>query len=153
MSYKYTITQEESTLRTKLTYEFSANDEDDLVEELNCFIRSIGYTESGYLTLVNEDDCLHDDLESEVEQSVNYRNPEVEGFMNFEFAEEGQGQTDYNFTAEDVDTIADKASFYQTPQFPFPLDRPSQPTYRVDSGLYSNTEYQLNKSSNGYYGA
>jgi len=143
MQYKYTIIQEEKTSKSKLTYEFSANDEDDLVQELNCFIRSIGYTESGYLTLVNEDDALYDDLDSEVEQSDKSRNPEVEDFMNFEFTE-GQGQTEYTFTSSDADKIADKSESIAS-TWPFPLDRPSDQTYRVDSMYETNGK--------GYYGA
>jgi hypothetical protein len=69
---------------------------------------------------------LYDDIDSEVDQyDSNYRNPEVEGFMNFEFPleKEGKGQMDYSFTSSDMDSI---------------VDRPSQPTYRVDSIYTTN---------------
>ena len=49
MNYKYTIIQENRNTKNKLTYEFAANDEDEMVEELNSFMHSIGFAESGNL--------------------------------------------------------------------------------------------------------
>ncbi len=158
MSYKYIIIQEENNNKTKLTYEFTASDEDDLVEELNTFIRSIGYTESGYLTLVNDEE-FEDDLESEVEDSINFgrseMNPDIETYKNFEFPlssyEEGQGQMDYNYTPDYEQT--NQYEMYGknevTATFPFPLDRPSQSTYRVDSIYNTDTSNVQHE----YYGA
>lgn len=135
MSYKYTIIQENTNTKNKLTYEFVANDENEMVEEFNSFMVSIGFAQSGYLSLVNDNDNgLYDDIDSEVEQSYNWKDPEIESYKNFEFPlhEEGQGQTDYTFVSSDADSIAEKSNQLAS-TWPFPLDRPSQPTYRVDS--------------------
>ena len=135
MSYKYTIIQENTNTKNKLTYEFVANDENEMVEEFNSFMVSIGFAQSGYLSLVNDNDNgLYDDIDSEVEQSNNWKDPEIESYKNFEFPlhEEGQGQTDYTFVSSDADSIAEKSNQLAS-TWPFPLDRPSQPTYRVDS--------------------
>ena len=72
--------------------------------------------------------------DAEVEQSNNWKDPEIESYKNFEFPlhEEGQGQTDYTFVSSDADSIAEKSNQLAS-TWPFPLDRPSQPTYRVDS--------------------
>ena len=40
MSYKYTIIQENTNTKNKLTYEFVANDENEMVEEFNSFMVS-----------------------------------------------------------------------------------------------------------------
>ena len=157
--YKYTIIQEQKETKTKLTYEFSASDEDDLVEELNSFIRSIGFTESGYLTLVNDEE-FEDDLDSEVENTIPFGkpdvheiNPELEGFKNFEYPlssyEEGQGQLDYTYTPDYEQTNKYEMYGDLPSTWPFPMDRPSQPTFRVDSdSLYNNANVQ-----HDYYGA
>ena len=153
MSYKYTITQENTNNKTRLTYEFSAEDETDMVEELNTFMVSIGFAQSGFLQLVDDGEDLIDDLDSEVREFYGEsRNPDVEGFMNFEFPE-GQGQTDYNFYSSDMEMIAEKSQENgQTySSWPFPLDRPSQSTYRVDSIYTTNSEEP--KSDTTYYGA
>jgi len=157
MSYKYTIIQENKITKNKLTYEFAANDETEMVDEFYSFMRSVGFCESGYLTLVNDqDDSLYDDLESEVNKTYsNDVNPEMETYKNFEFSleeninydscDDGQGQTEYTFTSSDADKIADKSESLAS-TWPFPLDRPSNETYRVDS-LYETN------GTKGYYGA
>ena len=150
MSYKYTIIQENTDTKTRLTYEFSANDENEMVEEFNSFMVSIGFAQSGYLTLVNDtDNSLYDDLDSELnEYEEEYRNPEIETYKNFEFPlhEEGQGQTEYTFVSSDADSIAEKSKQLSS-TWPFPLDRPSEQTYRVDS------IYETNNDDKTYYGA
>ena len=45
MSYKYTIVQENVDNKSRLTYEFSAEDETEMVEELNSFMVSIGFAQ------------------------------------------------------------------------------------------------------------
>ena len=148
MSFKYTIIQENRDTKNKLTYEFAAQDEHEMVEELNCFMHSIGFSESGNLQLTNnDDDFLYDDLESEVQDSFDFGkpeiNPEIESYKNFEFPldrnyydtnmyEEGQGQTEYTFVSDDADSIAEKSKQLAS-TWPFPLDRPSEQTFRVDS--------------------
>ena len=57
---------------------------------------------------------------------------------------EGQGQTEYTFVSDDADSIAEKTQLSST--WPFPMDRPSQPTFRVDS-IYENN------ANVSYYGA
>jgi hypothetical protein len=140
--FKYKIIQEDNNTKAKLTYEFTANNEDEMVEELNCFMSSIGFAQSGYLSLVQDDDSLYDDIDSEVQDSFNFGkpeiNPEIETYKNFEFPfdnnmyEEGQGQTEYTFVSNDADKIAENSKQLSS-TWPFPLDRPSQPTFRVDS--------------------
>ena len=74
-----------------------------------------------------------DDLDSEVlELSDEYVNPDIESYKNFEFPI-GSGQMDYSYDSSDMNNIYENSQ--QT--FDFPLDRPSQPTYRIDS-LYSD---------------
>ena len=78
MSFKYTIIQENRDTKTKLTYEFAAQDEHEMVEELNCFMHSIGFAESGYLMLTdNQDQSLYDDLDSEVQDSFDFGRSEI----------------------------------------------------------------------------
>ena len=149
MQYKYSIVQENINDKSKVTFEFTAVDEDEFVDNISSFMNMIGWNEGGRLEMVNTS-SLYDDIDSEVnEYDSNYRNPEVEGFMNFEFPlhEEGKGQMDYTFTSADADSIAEKHpnSLYAT--WPFPSDRPSQPTYRVDS------IYTTNGDEPTYYGA
>jgi len=151
MSYKYTIIQENTDNKARLTYEFSANDEIEMVDELNCFMVSIGFGQSGYLTLIPNDDGLYDDIDSEVNEYNDYVNPEVQDYMNFEFpVEHGQGQTEYNFNSLDADKIVEKSQSAAT--FAFPLDRPSQPTYRVDS-IYETNNSDDTQYDTQYYGA
>lgn len=160
MSYKYTIIQENNNTKTRLTYEFAANDEDDMVTELNCFMNSIGFVESGYLALINDEE-FDDDLDSEVEETIHFGkseiNPELESYKNFEFPigynkdyemyGEGQGQTEYTFVSDDADKIAEQSkNIYST--WPFPLDRPSGQTYRVDDSIYNTDNANVL-----YYGA
>ena len=147
MSYKYTIIQENTDNKARLTYEFSANDETEMVDELNSFLSSIGFDQSGYLSLIPIDDGLYDDIDSEVEEYSDHINPEVQDYMNFEFpVEYGQGQTEYNFVSTDTDKIAEMSQ--SAASFPFPLDRPSQSTYRVDSIYETNSNDETK-----YYGA
>lgn len=152
MSYKYTIIQEHTDTRTKLTYEFSAHDEDDMVDEFNTFMKSIGFAESGYLTLVNDED-IDDDLDSEVMDSFDFgrseMNPELEGFKNFEFpVEEGKGQLYNPYVTQNhqYELYGDIKPEELAATWPFPLDRPSESTYRVDS----NYDYESNVT---YYGS
>ena len=134
MQYKYSIVQENINDKSKVTFEFTSVDEDEFVDNISSFMNMIGWNEGGRLEMVNT--CsLYDDIDSEVnEYDSNYRNPEVEGFMNFEYPldREGKGQMDYTFTSSDMDSI---------------VDRPSQPTYRVDS------IYTTNGDEPTYYGA
>ena len=155
MSYKYTIVQENNNDKTKLSFEFLASDEDEFVENLTSFMHSVGWILDGSVKIDYEE---YDDLDSEVREFDGYpwaeksRNPEVEGFMNFEFPE-GQDQADYKFYSNDVEMIAEKSQENgQTyASWPFPLDRPSQSTYRVDSIYTTNSEES--KSDTTYYGA
>ena len=124
MQYKYSIVQENINDKSRVTFEFTSVDEDEFVDNISSFMNMVGWNEGGRLEMVNTS-SLYDDIDSEVDQyDSNYRNPEVEGFMNFEFPleKEGKGQMDYSFTSSDMDSI---------------VDRPSQPTYRVDS-IYTN---------------
>ena len=110
MSYKYTITQENKDNKARLTYEFSADDETEMVEELNTFMVSIGFAQSGFLQLVDDEDVI-DDYDSESE-----------------------GQTEYGYS--------DQTNIYVDQQlYPYPMDRPSQATYRVDSYDTANVQY------------
>ena len=148
MSYRYTIIQENTNNKTKLTYEFAANDENEMVEEFNSFMVSIGFAQSGYLSLVDDNDVgLYDDIDSEVQESYDWKNPEIESYKNFEFPlhKEGQGQTEYTFVSSDADSIAEKSKQLHS-TWPFPLDRPSEQTYRVDS------IYDTNNEDKTYYG-
>ena len=134
MQYKYSIVQENINDKSKVTFEFTAVDEDEFVDNISSFMNMVGWNEGGRLEMVNTS-SLYDDIDSEVnEYDSNYRNPEVEGFMNFEYPldREGKGQMDYTFTSSDMDNI---------------VDRPSQPTYRVDS------IYTTNSDEPTYYGA
>tara|TARA_R100001480_G_scaffold146922_1_gene145657 strand:- start:167 stop:604 length:438 start_codon:yes stop_codon:yes gene_type:complete len=139
MSYKYTIVQENDNDKTKLSFEFSASDEDEFVENLTSFMHSAGWILDGSLKVDYDE---FDDLDSEVsEYSNEYRNSDVEGFMNFEFPE-GKNESLYNYTSDDMEMIAEKSQengqTYST--WPFPSDRPSQPTYRVDSIYATNSD-------------
>ena len=144
MQYKYSIVQENINDKSKVTYEFTSVDEDEFVDNISSFMNMVGWNEGGRLEMVNTS-SIYDDIDSEVDQyDTNYRNPEVEGFMNFEYPitptyESGGGQMDYSFTASDMDSLAST--------WPFPADRPSQPTYRVDS------IYTINEDEPSYYGA
>ena len=134
MQYKYSIVQENINDKSRVTFEFTSVDEDEFVDNISSFMNMVGWNEGGRLEMVNTS-SLYDDIDSEVDQyDSNYRNPEVEGFMNFEFPleKEGKGQMDYSFTSSDMDSI---------------VDRPSQPTYRVDS------IYTTNGDEPTYYGA
>ena len=140
--YKYTIIQEDVSSKSKLSYEFSAHDEDEFVENITSFMHSTGWIIDGSLEINYED---FDDIDSEVnEYETEYRNPDVEGYKNFEFPI-GSGQMHYNFDASDMDNIYESSQ--QT--FDFPMDRPSQPTYRIDS------LYEVSNTANAslYYGA
>ncbi|WP_286930365.1 hypothetical protein [Marinobacter sp.] len=150
MSYKYTIVQENTANKTKMSYEFAAQGEDDLVEELNVFMSSIGFANSGYLAFVEDEDII-DDVDSESESIYSTFNsdvnPDVETYRNFEFPissydEAGQGQVDYNYTS-DYEQTYNGYDLYSSSQatFPFPMDRPSQATYRVDSFDTANVQY------------
>ena len=132
MSYKYTIVQENNNDKTKLSFEFSASDEDEFVENITSFMHSARRIHDGTIKV---DYDIYDQLDSELTEYTNeYRNPDVEGFMNFEYTE-GQGQTEYNFNSNDMEKIAEKSqkNSQTYASWPFPLDRPSQSTYRVDS--------------------
>ena len=137
MQYKYSIVQENMNDKNKVTFEFTAVDEDEFVDNISSFMNMVGWNEGGRLEMVNTS-SIYDDIDSEVnEYDSNYRNPEVEGFMNFEYPitstyDSGGGQMDYTFTSSDMDNI---------------VDRPSQPTYRVDS------IYVTNDDEPSYYGA
>ncbi len=148
MTYRYIIIQENTVNRTKLTYEFTANDENEMTDEFNTFMDSIGFAQSGYLTFVNDIDQEFDDIDSEVNEYEEYKNPEMETYKNFEFPldrnyydtnmyEEGKGQTEYTFVSDDADSIAEKSN-QLTSSWPFPLDRPSEQTFRVDSIYETN---------------
>ena len=144
MSYKYTIIQENVDNKSRLTYEFSAEDETEMVEELNSFMVSIGFAQSGFLQLVDDEDVI-DDYDSESDSIygdfpwVNGVNPEMESYKNFEYPH-GEGQTEYGYSDQ-----TDQTNIYvNQATFPFPMDRPSQATYRVDS--YDTAKVQ-------YYGA
>ena len=83
---------------------------------------------------------MYEDLDSEVENTIPFGkpaqfeiNPELEGFKNFEF--------DYTHEVGD----GQRYSLYETgATWPFPLDRPSQPTLRIDS--------EEDSSNVSYYG-
>ena len=140
--YKYTIIQEDVSNKSKLSYEFSAHDEDDFVENITSFMHSTGWIIDGSLEINYED---FDDIDSEYND---YRNPDVEGFKNFEFppaVSVGSGQTHYSFDTSDMDNIYESSQ--QT--FDFPMDRPSEQTYRIDS------LYEVSNTANAslYYGA
>ena len=148
MTYRYIIIQENTVNRTKLTYEFTANDENEMTDEFNTFMDRIGFAQSGYLTFVNDIDQEFDDIDSEVNEYEEYKNPEMETYKNFEFPldrnyydtnmyEEGKGQTEYTFVSDDADSIAEKSN-QLTSSWPFPLDRPSEQTFRVDSIYETN---------------
>ena len=133
MQYKYSIVQENMNDKSRVTFEFTSVDEDEFVDNISSFMNMVGWNEGGHLEMVSTS-SLYDDIDSEVNQyDSNYRNPEVEGFMNFEYPldREGKGQMDYTFTSSDMDSI---------------VDRPSQPTYRVDS------LYTTNGDEPTYYG-
>ena len=138
MSYKYTITQENNDNKARLTYEFSAQDETEMVEELNTFMVSIGFAQSGFLQLVDDEDMIDDyDSESESIYSdfpwASEVNPEMESYKNFEYPH-GEGQTEYGYS--------DQTNIYVDQQlYPYPMDRPSQATYRVDSYDTANVQY------------
>ena len=139
MSYKYTIVQENNIDKSKLSFEFSASDQDEFVENITLFMHSAGWILDGSLKIDYDE---FDDLDSEVsEYSNEYRNSDVEGFMNFEFPE-GNNENLYNYTSDDMEMIAEKSQengqTYST--WPFPSDRPSQPTYRVDSIYATNSD-------------
>ena len=140
MQYKYTIVQENVNDKNKVTFEFTSVDEDEFVDNISSFMNMVGWNEGGRLEMVNTD-SLYDDIDSEVHDSFDFGkpeiNPELESFKNFEFPitptyESGGGQMDYIFTSSDMDSI---------------IDRPSQPTYRVDS------IYTINGDEPTYYGA
>ena len=128
--YKYTIIQENKDDKTKLSYEFSACDEHEFVDNITSFMHSAGWILDGSLGIDYDE---FDDLDSEVlELSDEYVNPDIESYKNFEFPI-GSGQMDYSYDSSDMNNIYENSQ--QT--FDFPLDRPSQPTYRIDS-LYSD---------------
>ena len=52
MSYKYTIVQENNNDKTKLSFEFSASDEDEFVENITSFMHSPGWILDGSLKIV-----------------------------------------------------------------------------------------------------
>ena len=144
MQYKYTIVQENVNDKNKVTFEFTSVDEDEFVDNISSFMNMVGWNEGGRLEMVNTS-SLYDDIDSEVQDSFDFGkpeiNPELESFKNFEFPignnkdyemyGEGKGQMDYTFTSSDMDSI---------------VDRPSQPTYRVDS------IYTTNGDEPTYYG-
>jgi len=109
MSYKYTIVQENVNDKTKTTFEFSANDEDDFVDNITSFMNMVGWIEGGNLEVVYEDD-----YDSEVSYTYDSAemNPQLETYKNFEF----------------------------------PIDRPAEQTYRVDS-IYDDIKYEPNTES------
>jgi len=124
MHYKYTIIQENTNDKSKVTLEFDATDEDAFVENVTSFMHMVGWNDGGHLEIVNTD-SLYDDIDSEVSDTIDWKDPEIESYKNFEFPldKEGGGQMDYTFTSSDMDSI---------------VDRPSQPTYRVDSIYETN---------------
>jgi len=128
MPYKYTITQENVDNKSRLTYEFSAEDETEMVEELNSFMVSIGFAQSGFLQLVDDEDMI-DDFDSESESIYgnydNQINPNMESYKNFE----------YPYSEDQTNIYVNQATF------PFPMDRPSHETYRVDSYDTANVQY------------
>ena len=128
MSYKYTIVQENVNDKTKTTFEFSANDEDDFVDNITSFMNMVGWIEGGNLEVVYEDD-----YDSEVSYTYDSAemNPQLETYKNFEFP-------------------LDNKELSST--WPFPADRPSQPTYRVDS-IYDEVKYEPSADSLYYNGA
>jgi len=133
--FKYTIVQEDVNTKSKLSFEFSAHDEQDFTDNITSFMHSVGWIIDGSLT-INYD--VFDDLDSEINETIDYRNPDVEGFMNFEFppgVPVGSGQTEYTFDSSDLDNIYESSQELS----PFPMDRPSQPTYRIDSLYDTNT--------------
>jgi len=133
MQYKYTIVQENINDKNKVTFEFTSVDEEEFVDNISSFMNMIGWNEGGHLEMVNTD-SLYDDIDSEVVDTMDWKDPEIESYKNFEFPldNEGKGQMDYTFTSSDMDSI---------------VDRPSQPTYRVDS------IYTINGDEPTYYGA
>ena len=144
MQYKYTIVQENVNDKNKVSFEFAAMNEEDFLENISSFMKMIGWNDCDRLEVVTNN-SIYDNVDNEVrEYDLNYRNPDVEGFMNFEFPitptyDNGGGQMDYSFTTSDTDSLAST--------WPFPADRPSQPTYRVDS------IYTKNDDEPSYYGA
>ena len=76
-------------------------------------------------------------------------NPELEGFKNFEFpVEEGKGQLYNPYVTQNhqYELYGDIKPEELAATWPFPLDRPSESTYRVDS----NYDYESNVT---YYGS
>ena len=68
--YKYTIIQEDLSNKSKLSYEFSAHDEGEFVENITSFMHSTGWIIDGSLEVNYED---FDDIDSEYND---YRNPD-----------------------------------------------------------------------------
>jgi len=80
MSYKYTIVQENVNDKTKTTFEFSANDEDDFVDNITSFMNMVGWIEGGNLEVVYEDD-----YDSEVILSLYITELSMRRFYSLEF--------------------------------------------------------------------
>ena len=60
----------------------------------------------------------------------------MESYKNFEYPH-GEGQTEYGYSDQ-----TDQTNIYvNQATFPFPMDRPSQATYRVDSYDTANVQY------------
>jgi len=151
MNYKYTIVQENVNDKNKVSYEFTATDEDEFVDNITSFMNMVGWIDNGNLEIVYEDD-----YESEVDYTYDTASltPEAESFKNFEFPlhDEGKGQMEYTFISDDMDSVVDKCQSLSS-TWPFPADRPSQPTYRVDS-IYTTNDNKPSNNSNtlSYYG-
>ena len=105
MTYQYTIIQENSIDKTKMTYEFSADDDTHFLSEVEVFMRSIGLLDDGYLDII-QDNIEDDDVDSEAEATFGSASDDNRvPHPDFPFIPDDDQRIDLDYTFDTSDDV------------------------------------------------